>query len=70
MVRIEVYVEKEARTLTLELAEGKTTVLDVLKQLSIAKSTVLCAKNGEVVTEDETLSDQDKLRLYSVISGG
>lgn len=69
-IQVEVFVEKDAAAHTLELVQEHATVADALRKLSVAKSTVLCAKDGEVVTEDEVLRDKDTLFLYSVISGG
>lgn len=46
------------------------TVTELLKKLNVNSETVLVAKNDELVTEDEQLSNNDKIKLLSVISGG
>lgn len=46
------------------------TVKELLSHLEINPETVLVVKNSEVITEKEILSDQDKLELLSVVSGG
>lgn len=43
---------------------------DLMKVLKVNPETVLCVKNGEVVTEDETVENNDEVRFLSVISGG
>lgn len=47
-----------------------SSVSDLLSQLSINPETVLVTKNDELVTEEETLSSEDKVKILSVISGG
>ena len=49
--------------------EGQT-VTQLLKCLNVNPETVLVVKNSEVITEEETLEDNDTIELLSVISGG
>ena len=46
------------------------TVSQLLQKLQINSETVLVARNNTLVTEDDTLSDTDEIKLLSVISGG
>lgn len=46
------------------------TATQLLKTLKINSETVLIAKNNELITEDEKLSDKDEVKILSVISGG
>ena len=48
----------------------KGTAAQLLKKLKINPETALIAKNNELVTEDEKLSDKDEIKILSVISGG
>ena len=45
-------------------------LLDALKKINILPETIISTRNGEVITEDEILSDGDVVKLISVISGG
>ena len=42
------------------------TVSQLLQQLKINSETVIVAKNNELVTEEEQLSDKDEVKLLSV----
>lgn len=46
------------------------SVADMLDQLDISAEEVLVSKNGELVTEDEPLDENDDIKIMSVISGG
>jgi len=46
------------------------TVSQLLKQVKVNPETVIVAKNNELVTETEKLTDKDDVKLLSVISGG
>ena len=42
----------------------------LLAELGVNSQAVLIVKNGELVTEDELLTDKDEIKLLSVVSGG
>ena len=42
----------------------------LLQKLKINPETVIVSKNGEIVTEDETISGNDSVEIMKVISGG
>jgi len=65
---IEVYNERERIGIKVEFTGTK--VKDLLIQLKLNPEAFLVVRNREVITEEETLQDQDKLELLSVISGG
>lgn len=46
------------------------TLRQALSQCNIVPETVLATRNGELLTEDEVLKDQDEIKLVAVISGG
>ena len=47
-----------------------TTIEDVLKKEEIAFETVVIKRNGQTVTSDEIISDNDEIELVKVIYGG
>lgn len=67
-MEIELFIERENNTQGIEF-KG-TTVLDLLKQIRVNPETVIVVRRGEVITEQESLKDKDKIELLSVISGG
>jgi len=46
------------------------SVKELLDELNTNSQEVLIIKNGELVTEDEDLTDLDEIKLLSIISGG
>ena len=46
------------------------TLLSTLSKLGIIPESVLATRNGELLTEDEILLDDDFIGLIEVISGG
>jgi sulfur carrier protein ThiS len=46
------------------------TLLDALKKLEILPESVICVRDGELITEDTILKDGETIKLISVISGG
>ena len=47
-----------------------STILAALKKLEILPESVICVREGELVTEDIMLKEGDVIKLVSVISGG
>lgn len=68
-INVNVYFEKDDTSKVVEFEENKT-LSELLDMLKVTKSEVLLTKNGEVVTEDIIVEDNDKIELLSVISGG
>ena len=46
------------------------TIQEIMKKLEINPQTVIIVKNNELITEDEPIKDNDKVKFLSVISGG
>lgn len=46
------------------------SIRDLITTLEINPETVIVVKNGEVVTDAESCSGDDEIRLLSVVSGG
>jgi len=64
---MEVFIEKENRTLSIK---GKKTGELLLRELKIIPTTVILVKNNEVILPEEALSETDKVKILSVVSGG
>jgi sulfur carrier protein len=50
--------------------EGVRRVAEVFRRLELVPESYLVIRSGELVTSDETVSDDDVLELRPVISGG
>ena len=46
------------------------TVSSLLKKLKINPVAVIVTRNNEVITSDQLISDNDRVKILSVISGG
>ena len=68
-MKINVFIERENKHLTLELPQN-ATISDLLKKLKINATTVLTAKNEELTVGDAKLNNNDHIKILSVISGG
>jgi len=45
-------------------------IKELLKKENINPETIVVIKNGEVISEDERVKNEDELELISVVSGG
>lgn len=57
------------RDKTYEVKAG-STLLSALKKLEILPESVICTRDGELITEDTIIKDGEIIKLVSVISGG
>jgi len=53
-----------------EIAENGSRIEDILKQLGINPVEVIVAKNGRIVSEEDTAGDGDELKIVRVVHGG
>ena len=53
-----------------EMAVENTTIEDVLRRLGINPVEVIVAKNGRIVSEEETAGAGDELKIVMVVHGG
>ncbi len=67
LVDMEIFIEKTGEKKKIKF---NGTVSKLLSSLGFNSESVIVIKNSEVVTEDERLSDEDKIKILSVISGG
>jgi sulfur carrier protein len=49
---------------------GPKRVKDLLKELKLLPESVLVVRGDDLVTEDDTLRDNDQVEIRPVISGG
>ena len=68
-INVSVFIDRENKNAKLEL-EKNSIVADLLKNLNINPVTVIVSRNNELILEDEKLSNNDKIKILSVISGG
>ena len=47
-----------------------STLLAALRKLEILPESVICIRDGELITEDNILKEGEVIKLVSVISGG
>ena len=66
---MEVYIEKEDATKQIKLEQDKK-LREILKELEISVNSVILVKNDSICLEDEMVSDKDKIKILSVVSGG
>lgn len=64
---MKVFIQKDNKTIEIE---GKKSVKKVLQQLDINPETVLVVRDGELLTQDTILEENDEIEVISVISGG
>lgn len=58
----------EEKILTFD--KDKVKAKDILKALNLSKDFAFVVKNGEIVDENETISQDDEIRVINAISGG
>ncbi|MBI5391433.1 MoaD/ThiS family protein [Candidatus Woesearchaeota archaeon] len=63
---MKVYIERTKEQKIIEAGDCK----ELLQKLKINPTTVLIARNGQLITEQTKLNSQDEIKLISVISGG
>ncbi|MBI4399230.1 sulfur carrier protein ThiS [Candidatus Micrarchaeota archaeon] len=50
--------------------EFNGTVLNLLRKLKISSEIVVVKRNGQIIPENETVADNDKVEIMRVIFGG
>jgi sulfur carrier protein ThiS len=50
--------------------ESGLTVRQAIEAVGLNPQSVLAVRDGELITDDTPLSDEDEVRLVAVISGG
>ena len=68
-MQISVFFDRENKEKTIEVG-GNASVKDLLNKMNVNPVTVIVSRDNNIITEDEKVNDNDKIRLFSVISGG
>jgi sulfur carrier protein ThiS len=66
---VKIYFEKENKTEEYQLDEKKT-LKDILKEKDISIDSIILVKNNQICLEDESVSNEDEIKILSVVSGG
>mgnify|MGYP001572428953 CR=1 FL=1 len=66
---MEIYFEKENKTKKIVL-KTPITLKELLKKLDVNLDSIILVKNDEICLEDEIVTNKDKIKLLSVVSGG
>lgn len=64
---MDVFIEKENKTVK---EDNQGMAKDVLKRLGVNPETVLIVRDGQLITQEDSIEGCEKLELLSVISGG
>ena len=68
-MRISVFFDRENMEKTIEIGKN-SSVKGLLANMKINPVTVIVSRDNNIITEDEKINDNDKIKLFSVISGG
>ncbi|RME54450.1 hypothetical protein D6777_03725 [Candidatus Woesearchaeota archaeon] len=63
---MKVYLEKENKEVDIEAS----TVEEILSKLNINPTTVIVSKNGSLVLPEEKVSQDDEVKIFTIVSGG
>jgi sulfur carrier protein len=53
-----------------EMAIENTSIEDILRKIGVNPVEVIVAKNGKIVSEEETAGFTDELKIVKVVHGG
>lgn len=68
-INVRIFIDRDNTNKTVELG-SEASVTDLLEKLNINPVTVIVARDGELILEDEKLNNNDEIKILSVISGG
>ena len=54
----------------ISLGQERIRVRELLEKIGLLSNEYVVVKNGQVVSEEETVDDNDEIVLYPVVSGG
>ena len=54
----------------ISLGQERIRVKELLEKIGLLSNEYVVVKNGQVVSEEEIVSDNDEIVLYPVVSGG
>ena len=65
-MKIKVFIERQNVNKVIDVK----AISNIFDKLNIDRNTVLIIRNNELLTGDESLNENDEIKLLSVISGG
>lgn len=68
-ISVHIFIDRENKNMKIEL-DSNSRVGELLKILNINPVTIIVSRNNELVLDDAKLSDNDEIKILSVISGG
>jgi sulfur carrier protein ThiS len=70
-MRMKVYIEKDDKFIDVKIGKSKKiSGKQLLNKIKINPSAIILVKDDEVVLDDETLEDDNEIKILSVVSGG
>ena len=67
---LEIKVKYRGKEQILKFEKDKVRAIDILKALGLSSEHAFVAKNGELASEDEVITPEDKIKVVNAISGG
>lgn len=67
MINMKVYFEKNNETKEINFS-GK--LKEIIDKYNLIEDEIVIIKNDEIVTSDEIASNEDKIKILNVVSGG
>ena len=59
-----------SREWKISIGQERIKVRELLEKIGLLSNEYVVVKNGQVVSEEEIVSDDDEIVLYPVVSGG
>lgn len=63
-------VRYRGKDIVLEFEKDKVRVSDIFKSLGLSRDFAFVVKNGEIVSENEIVTESDDIKVVNAISGG
>ncbi|RMA93182.1 MoaD/ThiS family protein [Hydrogenothermus marinus] len=67
---MKIKVKYRGKEQVLDINKEKITALDILKSLNLSSEHAFVAVNGELVSEDYIIKENDNIKVINAISGG
>jgi thiamine biosynthesis protein ThiS len=64
---MKIFIERPEKNLEIEF-EGNAA--ELLEKIGINSEEVILSRNGEIITLDQNLKNEDEIKVLSVVSGG
>lgn len=68
--KLRLIVKYRGQNKVLEFDKDKVKAGDILKALNLSKDFAFVVRNGEIVQENEEITQNDEIRVVNAISGG